>query len=473
MQHHRLQVFEGAGVYQDAGHAWREGGQEEVALAFQGVRDDGTLEIVFILLNRRTGMLLKQLRLALPPTTVVSRLLLASHAQTGTWGLATLEDDYLGEYRFMLYMLAHRDAGEIALVQTVLLENIPSYEELRIRDLFDLESIETDLWALAYLQGCIEDVCPDRLMVKQIQLESERVQQHVLEYVLRVLFSRENKHLFELATTCSVDVSSQRDGRDQRGINYLWHIALQRRQSLSGPVIWTTPLPMTLPLSISHPLAREYADEHVITTAAMIVADGIVQGKSSYAVGAVMADDAEGRSATNYQIGPKAMIRQKVDTLLVIDEDGQVISHCASPIGLYAQLGSSHQQVVGVDMQENRWRLWKWQPLQERQLASILELAETVRRACIAPCVGQQASDEPSIWVVEEYLDEVHVSKHRLDTLERVDGPVVLTGSHLCTPGHGKETLDWHIYREMAVSDDGLLLLVVDDEAGAVLYRFH
>jgi hypothetical protein len=151
-----------------------------------------------------------------------------------------------------------------------------------------------------------------------------------------------------------------------------------------------------------------------------------------------------------------------------LDEQGQVVQVCTSPLGLCPSLCCCAQLVVGVDRLEGRWRLWNWPVFRQQKLQTLLTLEASCQRAFV---YAEPASGY--FWLIEERQEGVSVSYRDASTLEEQVPATDLPGVHLF-PGPGEDdTLDPSRYSGILPYRDTLLLLAESPEGELVLYQIE
>ncbi len=175
--------------------------------------------------------------------------------------------------------------------------------------------------------------------------------------------------------------------------------------------------------------------------------------------------------AHGYTPAEEAQINKKVTGLCCIDMNGTLIQRCHNQIGTDLHLRSSGTIVVGIDVIEDRKRLWNWFPLQETELHSILWLDQEALRTSV---VVEQSPDTDiayHFWLIEEYREQVKISKRNLATLQEDSFAVVLTNRYLLS-----EQKHWrYLARNNPVGTitykNKLLLLAGDKDQQLGLYQ--
>jgi hypothetical protein len=149
-----------------------------------------------------------------------------------------------------------------------------------------------------------------------------------------------------------------------------------------------------------------------------------------------------------------------------LDEQGQVVQVCTSPLGLRPSLCCCAQMVVGVDQLEGRWRLWNWSVFRQQKVQALVTLDASCQRAYVhaEPASGY-------FWLIEERQDGVCVSYRDASTLEEQAPATELPSVRLLPDQEEYRTLNG--YRDMGILPyrDTLLLLAQSPEGELVLYQ--
>ena len=122
--------------------------------------------------------------------------------------------------------------------------------------------------------------------------------------------------------------------------------------------------------------------------------------------------------------------------------------------------------VVGVDRQEDGWRLWNWQVPQSTHLQKTLPLDPLCQRSYV------HAEDESSwFWLVEELPSGVRVSRRDAASLADVADAVWLPQVKLLGTQAELRPLNGYHDKGIIPFNGELLLLVEDQQGELVLYQ--
>jgi hypothetical protein len=165
---------------------------------------------------------------------------------------------------------------------------------------------------------------------------------------------------------------------------------------------------------------------------------------------------------------------QNVQSLICLSEDGQLVRACQNAIGRFLRMCLAGTSVLGVDMIEGRWRVWKWLPIQgAEQLEAIQWLDTDVIRAYV---IAEQAGDEREMnhfWAIEERVrNEIRITKRDTNSLAEIDKSLTLSGIRLVT----KQTDNVRKLGEqnptvMVAYNNALFLLGADQQDRVALYQ--
>ncbi len=195
-------------------------------------------------------------------------------------------------------------------------------------------------------------------------------------------------------------------------------------------------------------------------------------GRHTWVVGIVLIDTFDYK-AHGYTIEEEDRITKNVQSLFCIDAAGKVVQVSQSPVGPQLDLCLSGTMVVGVDLLDDRRRLWNWFPLHETQLRTVLWLDQQVLRATVVAEKAQEERRGDLFWLVEEYSDQVRISKRDAFTLTEVSPAVVLADVHLISKQKHWRYLEWEKSLEAIPYQGRLFLLGVDKNKQSVLYQIE
>jgi hypothetical protein len=159
--------------------------------------------------------------------------------------------------------------------------------------------------------------------------------------------------------------------------------------------------------------------------------------------------------------------------LLCLSQDGQIVQECKEEIVEQVELCLVGDAVVGVDRIQQRWRLWRWEPLAgKEQFSTIQWLDEEVVHAHVATNHENSDPQGTHFWLVEERPKGLGVSRRDGQTLGEVEEPLMLIGWSLpYALDRPVGEWDWPIKKGIIGHNDALLLIAADEENRMVLYR--
>jgi hypothetical protein len=252
---------------------------------------------------------------------------------------------------------------------------------------------------------------------------------------------------------------------------YQWHITLLRWDRGQEVLDWKYMFDIGLPVRDrvkSHP----FNDLEWLRAEAALIEGPIVPatGRRTFVAGAAMVDITEEQvyGAGIERIEERA---KQVSSLCCVDEAGQLMRRYEGPVGLELHLCLAGLTVVGVDVIEQRRRLWNWTPLSEQRQQRVRWLDAEVQRIFV---VADDATDEEGrnrFWLVEEYADRVRVSRCDAISLSEVAPAVVLPDIHIPSRQKDWTPLQWDKPVGMLVYRSTLLVLGVDAQQQYLLYQ--
>jgi hypothetical protein len=190
-------------------------------------------------------------------------------------------------------------------------------------------------------------------------------------------------------------------------------------------------------------------------------------GEPTWVVGAALTDIFR-LTGRGHSSAEASRLPRKVDLLLWINALGEERQRCTERIGLCVQMCRVQSTMVGVDVFNGQWRVWNWVPQQAASFQSVIWLDETVSGVHV---VAGEETAQQRFWLIEDRGEGVRISRRDAQTLAEVVPGETLPGVHLLEPQNGPGSLDWHSERDIAVYQETLLVLGINEKSQIALYQ--
>ena len=151
--------------------------------------------------------------------------------------------------------------------------------------------------------------------------------------------------------------------------------------------------------------------------------------------------------------------------VICLDQKGEVIQKCSSPIGLKPRLAHCNDTIIGVDRLDGTWRLWNWFTFEHPSFDKILTLDENCQRVFV-----QAEPDSERVWLIEELAEGVRVSYRDAETLTEISSELV-ENVQLLEDQSDFRPLDGYRDRGIIPYKDTLLLLVINENEETIMYQ--
>lgn len=247
-----------------------------------------------------------------------------------------------------------------------------------------------------------------------------------------------------------------------------WCFQLSRYDAVSYTLHWQQKLAPCLTETYTPVLQNESDLEWLGINAAICAGPRLARsGEPTWVVGATLTDIFR-LTGRGHSSAEASRLPRKVDLLLWINARGEEQQRCAERIGLCIQLCRVQSTIVGVDVFNGRWRVWNWVPPQAASFQSVIWLDEAVSEVHVV--VGEGMAQQ-WFWLIEDRSEGVRISRRDAQTLAEVVQGENLPGVHLLEPQNGPGSLDWHSERDIAVYQETLLLLGINERGELLLYQ--
>lgn len=394
----------------------------------------------------------------------IESLQLVYNALAHAWLLGGLEFQN-ATMRFHIVLRIIREAEKLLGISQLF--DDPANDMAAIGPLLMLET-SNDVCRLAYLKPGIDDVSTPEIVSLKLIVTGNQVDRSTVNFAESALICKGKNAGITLLCRSEAGASAKNIVKVFDFPTYEWHFLLTGGADYSDNH-WQYDLETGLPVNNRIvPLDDLFLGPLVVSAAAIEGPKRRDNGLSTFVVGMIMMNTLDNPNE-KYRITPKRAILEQVGRLLCVDADGHIVQTYHGSVGLYMGLCRAKKRIMGVDLVEERWRLWNWQPLESAHFDQTILLAPNVTRACVIS-ENEQGQDD-IFWLIEEYADRIIISKRNANTLEEVVPSISLSDRHLLLPQSGYGRLDWHTEFDALVHDGVMLLLVVDNDDQPVLYR--
>ncbi len=475
MQVERLYQFPVTTPQRDIPRAWHLQEEADHILAVVYVTDKAqwppaSSKLSFLLLDLSTRTLMKEVTTTIAHGAIET-LELAYDPLTRTWAMGDLEfQDISNTYQIRLRLLSHQENGHATITESAFADEANDPEE--IGPLFALETAG-ETGTLVYLKPDFYDPALAGLYVARVDLANGQVVQQCMQAEAQVgLVRRAGKAC--LFVTYLDHRAVTREGGEERETKTApgWSLWMIDGESYADPIAWRY-----------SPELKRSVDEnggvhgmtikHAFITSAEAIGGPLLSStqRQTFVVGMVTMMAWVDAEEDQFRISAKNQVYNKTQGLLCIDTEGNILQTSDGSLGLYMQFCLSEKVVVGTDLLRDRWRLWNWFPLEEASFRCMTWLDQDVLRACMVREGPLEEQTTNHFWLIEEYREQITVSKRDAITLAEMTPAAVLKGVHLLTPQNGHGSLNWHSSIEVLFYRGSLLLLAVDDNDQLGLYQ--
>lgn len=384
------------------------------------------------------------------------------------WVIVTLESfDFLEPSRIRMYIV-NSDSLILSGTPILLEEAIDTGTDLG--PLLGVTAHAND-YSIFYMKPKLDNLDAPTICLGHIKREKYQEQVSVEEITMgeKALAYISGEHFLLLICRPEYGEFSEKVEGVPQGVTGEWHISIVgwKGSTISGPWEYTSALGL--------PVGDRWNPENDFiwfvvgadtTTGPTIPATG----QQTFIIGITLIDTFD-YQAHGYTPAEESQINKRATDLFCIDINGKLIQRCHSQVGTDLHLSFSNTIVVGIDVIDDRRRLWNWSPLNETELHSILWLDQEALRTS----VFIEQLPEPDIadhfWLIEEYREQVKISKRSITTLREVVPTIVLADVHLLSEQKNWRYLAWDKPIGIMPGKSKLLLLAGDKDQQLGLYQ--
>jgi hypothetical protein len=452
-------------------HAWfllEKSNRLAVVYVSDKVRTDPcSCSLSFLLLDPHTGSVLKEVTVHYPLTDIEA-LHLAYDVATAVWVISFLEYHQMTRSFHLVVRLVREDEyGKLVLSEPIFDDQ--ANDMAGIGPLYVLQADHSRA-RLLYQKADIDYSSTPEIRLQQLDLTTLQAELSIEYCAESVLICQQEDVTLLLALIPQSDEVLRENEKVFTTERDSWSFSISAYSKGLDTIHWVQNLALSLPVGKRHVLVHGSDLEWLGVNACMIAGPQLPQtGESTFVIGITMMDvfDDRGYGHTSEEVS--RMDRKRVETLLCMDKQGEVVRTCADAIGLRVQLCQVQSTIVGVDLVEGHWRLWRWTPLKETTFGKVVQIDQSLLRAHVL--VDATAKEQDAFWLVKESNEGIRIVKYGLSTLREIAPALMLKDIHLLFPQETWSALDWHVSVDLLFYQETMLLLGFDQQNRLTLYQ--
>lgn len=163
-------------------------------------------------------------------------------------------------------------------------------------------------------------------------------------------------------------------------------------------------------------------------------------------------------------------LSDRKSALVWLDEAGHEMGQCRENLGLQVQVCQLAHQILGVDLLDQQWRLWRWNPQQDLSFQRVEKLDQAVLRVHL--CVNLEQG-QTSFWLLEEFEEGLRITQRDVFSFREITSPFWFPNHLLLEPQNALGSLNWYTEIDAFAEKQKLLFFCRDEAQQLVLYQIE